>query len=59
MAQLQYGTIPELERKLQQAQAAEQKQTPQLVRNSVTDAEIAEIQRQVERESGDTWTRRR
>ncbi len=42
MAQLQYGTIPELEKKLAQAQMAEQKET-QLVRNSVTEAEIAEV----------------
>jgi len=42
MAQLQYGTIPELEKKLAQAQAAEQKET-RLVRNSVTEAEIAEV----------------
>ncbi|HXR18969.1 MAG TPA: ATP-dependent chaperone ClpB [Steroidobacteraceae bacterium] len=42
MAELQYGRIPELEKRLQQAQGAEQK-TPQLVRNSVTDEEIAEV----------------
>jgi ATP-dependent Clp protease ATP-binding subunit ClpB len=42
MAEIQYGQIPELEKKLQQAQAAEQKD-PQLVRNSVTEAEIAEV----------------
>jgi len=42
MAELQYGRIPELEKKLAAAQAAEQK-TPQLVRNSVTEEEIAEV----------------
>ncbi len=42
MAELQYGTIPELERKLAQALEAE-KRAPQLVRNKVTDEEIAEI----------------
>jgi ATP-dependent Clp protease ATP-binding subunit ClpB len=42
MAELQYGTIPELEKRLAAAQRAEQK-TPQLVRNSVTDEEIAEV----------------
>ncbi len=42
MAELQYGKIPELEKKLAAAQAAEQKPT-QLVRNSVTEEEIAEV----------------
>jgi ATP-dependent Clp protease ATP-binding subunit ClpB len=42
MAELQYGKIPELEKKLQQAQAAEQKST-QLLRNRVTEEEIAEV----------------
>jgi ATP-dependent Clp protease ATP-binding subunit ClpB len=42
MAELQYGRIPELEKKLVEAQAAEQKPT-QLVRNSVTEEEIAEV----------------
>ena len=42
MAELQYGRIPELDKRLAQAQAAEQK-TPQLVRNSVTEEEIAEV----------------
>ncbi|MEO8316329.1 MAG: ATP-dependent chaperone ClpB, partial [Pseudomonadota bacterium] len=42
MAELQYGRIPELEKKLAEAQAAEQKPT-QLVRNSVTEEEIAEV----------------
>jgi len=42
MAELQYGRIPELEKNLAQAQAAEQRET-QLVRNKVTDEEIAEV----------------
>ncbi|HZF17344.1 MAG TPA: ATP-dependent chaperone ClpB [Steroidobacteraceae bacterium] len=42
MAELQYGTIPELERKLAQALEAEKREA-QLVRNKVTDEEIAEI----------------
>ena len=42
MAELQYGTIPELERKLAQALQAE-KHEAQLVKNKVTDEEIAEI----------------
>jgi ATP-dependent Clp protease ATP-binding subunit ClpB len=42
MAELQYGKIPELEKRLKEAQSAES-QTPQLVRNSVTEEEIAEV----------------
>jgi ATP-dependent Clp protease ATP-binding subunit ClpB len=42
MAELQYGRIPELEKKLATAQAAEDK-TTQLVRNKVTEEEIAEV----------------
>jgi ATP-dependent Clp protease ATP-binding subunit ClpB len=42
VAELQYGRIPELEKKLQQALAAEAK-APQLVRNKVTEEEIAEV----------------
>ncbi len=42
MAELQYGTIPALEKNLAQAQAAEQEET-QLVRNKVTEEEIAEV----------------
>ncbi|MFZ9666715.1 MAG: ATP-dependent chaperone ClpB [Steroidobacteraceae bacterium] len=42
MAELQYGRIPELEKKLAAAQAAEGQAT-QLVRNKVTDEEIAEV----------------
>jgi ATP-dependent Clp protease ATP-binding subunit ClpB len=42
MAELQYGKIPELEKRLAQAMAAEEK-APQLVRNKVTEEEIAEV----------------
>ena len=42
MAEYQYGKIPELEKRLQLALDAENK-TPQLVRNRVTEEEIAEV----------------
>jgi ATP-dependent Clp protease ATP-binding subunit ClpB len=42
VAELQYGKVPELEKRLQQALAAENK-VPQLVRNKVTEEEIAEV----------------
>ncbi|HEV2442676.1 MAG TPA: ATP-dependent chaperone ClpB [Steroidobacteraceae bacterium] len=42
MAELQYGRIPELEKKLAAAATAEDK-APQLVRNKVTEEEIAEV----------------
>ncbi len=42
MAELQYGRIPELEKRLTQAQRAERLPTD-LVRNSVTEEEIAEV----------------
>jgi ATP-dependent Clp protease ATP-binding subunit ClpB len=42
MAELQYGRIPDLEKKLVEANAAEQSET-KLVRNKVTEDEIAEI----------------
>jgi ATP-dependent Clp protease ATP-binding subunit ClpB len=42
VAELQYGRIPELEKRLAQAQIAETKET-QLVRNKVTEEEIAEV----------------
>ncbi|MDE2050670.1 MAG: ATP-dependent chaperone ClpB, partial [Gammaproteobacteria bacterium] len=42
MAELQYGRIPELEKRLAAAAAAEGK-APQLVRNKVTEEEIAEV----------------
>lgn len=45
MSELQYGVIPELERKVAQAQQAEDKpvEKHQLLRNRVTDEEIAEV----------------
>ncbi|MEN7343730.1 MAG: ATP-dependent chaperone ClpB, partial [Pseudomonadota bacterium] len=42
MSELQYGTIPALEKQLESAQQGEDDK-PVLVRNSVTDAEVAEI----------------
>jgi ATP-dependent Clp protease ATP-binding subunit ClpB len=42
MSELQYGKIPELEKRIQAAQEAESK-APTLVRNKVTDEEIAEV----------------
>src|SRR5688572_5253997 len=42
MSELQYGKIPELEKRLKAAQDAESK-APTLVRNNVTDEEIAEV----------------
>jgi len=42
MAELQYGRIPELEKRLAEAQAAEQRER-RLVRNRVTEEEIAEV----------------
>ena len=41
-SELQYGRIPELERQLEEASIAEQQEN-QLVRNKVTDEEIAEV----------------
>lgn len=47
MSELQYGVIPELEKKLKKAEetetATESKDTHKLLRNKVTDEEIAEI----------------
>ena len=45
MSELQYGTIPELEKQLQQAQEAEshEKSQTSLLRTSVTEEEIAEV----------------
>jgi ATP-dependent Clp protease ATP-binding subunit ClpB len=48
VAELQYGTLPELERKLKEAQATEQKKSaaggrPQLLRTMVGAEEIAEV----------------
>ena len=42
MAELQYGRIPELEKRLAAAESSEA-QAPQLVRNKVTEEEIAEV----------------
>ena len=42
MAELQYGRIPELEKQLQQAQQSETQET-KLLRNKVTEEEIAEV----------------
>ncbi len=42
MSELQYGRIPELEKRLQQATASENNE-PTLVRNKVTEEEIAEV----------------
>jgi len=42
MSELQYGKIPELEKRLAQAAVAEQQET-QLLRNKVTEEEIAEV----------------
>ena len=42
MAELQYGKIPELEKRLAQAEKAEDK-APTLVRNKVTEEEVAEV----------------
>jgi ATP-dependent Clp protease ATP-binding subunit ClpB len=42
MSELQYGKIPELEKRIEAAQQAESK-APTLVRNKVTDEEIAEV----------------
>ncbi|MBB6094935.1 ATP-dependent Clp protease ATP-binding subunit ClpB [Povalibacter uvarum] len=42
MSELQYGKIPELERRLAQATEAEQQDT-KLLRNKVTDEEVAEV----------------
>ena len=45
MSELQYGRIPELEQKIRAAESVEQTETskPQLLRNKVTDEEIAEV----------------
>jgi ATP-dependent Clp protease ATP-binding subunit ClpB len=42
MSELQYGRIPELERRLGEATAAEKQET-RLLRNKVTDEEVAEV----------------
>ncbi len=43
MSELQYGKIPELERQLESAADSEQTAKPTLVRNNVTEEEVAEI----------------
>jgi ATP-dependent Clp protease ATP-binding subunit ClpB len=43
MAELQHGRIPELERQLAEAEAGDETQAFQLLRNKVTDEEIAEV----------------
>jgi len=45
MSELQYGRIPELEQKIRTAESVEQAESskPQLLRNKVTDEEIAEV----------------
>ncbi|MBV9575034.1 MAG: AAA family ATPase, partial [Gammaproteobacteria bacterium] len=43
MAELQYGQIPELERKLAEASSGEQTKIMHLLRNKVTEEEIAEV----------------
>ncbi len=43
MARLQYGVIPELEKRLSVEESAEEKAEPKLLRNKVTDNEIAEV----------------
>ena len=42
-ARLQYGVIPELQKQLEQAEVADESATPKLLRNKVTDNEIAEV----------------
>jgi ATP-dependent Clp protease ATP-binding subunit ClpB len=43
MSELQYGKIPELERRLEQAQRGERETSNKLLRNKVTDEEVAEV----------------
>jgi ATP-dependent Clp protease ATP-binding subunit ClpB len=43
MAELQYGRIPELERRLAQAVSNERESAPKLLRNKVTEEEVAEV----------------
>ena len=42
-SELQYGRIPELERQREQALAQEHEEQPKLLRNKVTDEEVAEV----------------
>jgi ATP-dependent Clp protease ATP-binding subunit ClpB len=43
MSELQYGQIPALEQKLAQALAGERESNPKLLRNKVTEEEVAEV----------------
>ncbi|SDK80628.1 ATP-dependent chaperone ClpB [Microbulbifer yueqingensis] len=43
MSELQYGVIPQLEQQLQQAASSESSEEPRLLRNRVTDEEVAEV----------------
>jgi ATP-dependent Clp protease ATP-binding subunit ClpB len=43
MSELAYGRIPEIERRLAEATAAEQQHDTKLLRNKVTDEEVAEV----------------
>ncbi|MEX2963817.1 ATP-dependent chaperone ClpB [Microbulbifer sp. TYP-18] len=43
MSELQYGVIPELEQQLQTAASVENAEEPRLLRNRVTDEEVAEV----------------
>ena len=42
-ARLQYGVIPELQKRLEQAELAEENEEPKLIRTKVTENEIAEV----------------
>ncbi|MEO3356576.1 ATP-dependent chaperone ClpB [Acinetobacter haemolyticus] len=42
-ARLQYGVIPELQKRLEQAEIAEENEEPKLIRTKVTENEIAEV----------------
>lgn len=42
-ARLQYGVIPELQKQLEQDEVVEESEEPKLLRNKVTDNEIAEV----------------
>ncbi|SHG20612.1 ATP-dependent Clp protease ATP-binding subunit ClpB [Microbulbifer donghaiensis] len=43
MSELQYGVIPQLEQQLKSAASAETSEEPRLLRNRVTDEEVAEV----------------
>ena len=42
-ARLQYGVIPDLQKELERIEVAEENEAPKLIRNKVTDNEIAEV----------------